>query len=346
MNQTTLIKIDLISSLKIFLLLIFLLFLYFIRDVLLILLIAFIISAFLNPLIGFFQKRKFSRVLAALLVYLFVFLIILSVILLVTPTVYRESIQLIKNFSIYYEKLQTFLRVNEIPFLPVSWENFLSQWQGSFDNIGRRIFSFLGDFLTVILSVIVIIAISFYLTIQRESWPNFFLFLMPKKYHHFVLKLIDSSEKSLSTWGNAQLFLCFFIGLLTYIGLEILGIQFALVLAVIAGITEVIPRLGPIIGSIPAILIAFLQSPVKALAVIILYTIIQQLENLVILPQVMKKAVGLNPIVVIVVLLIGAKLAGVLGMIIAVPVTAIVSIIIKEYQNLKKGQETEIGNNL
>jgi predicted PurR-regulated permease PerM len=127
-------------------------------------------------------------------------------------------------------------------------------------------------------------------------------------------------QDKLGLWLRAQLLLSGIIFLVTWIGLLILGVKYSLVLALIAGITEVIPFIGPIIGAIPAVLLAFLQSPIKALLVLILYLVIQQLEGNILVPKVMQKTVGLNPIVVIVVILLGAKIAGVLGALLSIPV--------------------------
>jgi predicted PurR-regulated permease PerM len=122
----------------------------------------------------------------------------------------------------------------------------------------------------------------------------------------------------------------FIVGCLTYIGLYFLGIKYALTLALVAALLEIIPYIGPILAAIPAVILGFAQSPFLALLVILLFVVIQQLENYIIVPQVMKKTVGLNPIVIIIVMLIGAKLAGVIGIILAVPVAAAVAEFLKD----------------
>jgi len=111
-----------------------------------------------------------------------------------------------------------------------------------------------------------------------------------------------------------------------------LGVKYALTLALVAALFEIIPYIGPILAAIPAVILAFLQAPFLALLVILLYIVIQQLENYVIYPQVMKKTVGLNPVVIIIVMLMGAKLAGILGIILAVPVAAAVAEFLKDLQ--------------
>ena len=127
-------------------------------------------------------------------------------------------------------------------------------------------------------------------------------------------------------WLRGQLILVLIIGALSFIGLTILQVKYALVLAMIAGISELIPYVGPIIGAIPAVFLASSQSLFKAGLVIILYVVIQQLENQIIVPKVMQRSVGLSPLVIIIVMLIGARLAGVVGLLLAVPTATIATI--------------------
>jgi len=145
-----------------------------------------------------------------------------------------------------------------------------------------------------------------------------------------------SSQKEIGDWGRGMLILCLFVGALTYIGLSVLGIKFALTLALIAGLTELVPYIGPWLGGVPAVMIAFLVSPTLALVVIILYIVIQQIQNILVTPYIMHKAVGLDPLIIVIILLIGGKIAGPLGMILAVPAATILSILFKEYLKYKE----------
>jgi len=125
------------------------------------------------------------------------------------------------------------------------------------------------------------------------------------------------------------------VGLLVFIGLSVLGIKYALVLAVIAALFEIVPFIGPILAASPAVILAFFQSSFLALLVIILYIVVQQLQNYLIVPQVMKRTVGLNPVVIIIVLLVGGKLAGLLGIVLAVPAAAAIAEFLKDLQKKK-----------
>ena len=133
------------------------------------------------------------------------------------------------------------------------------------------------------------------------------------------------------------------IGVFSFIGLIFLLPKYALVLALVAGITELIPYLGPILGAIPAVFLGFTLPPFslwRGIAVLILYVVIQQVENNIIVPQVMKKQVGLNPVIIIIVMLIGARLAGIIGLILAIPVATTISVIVKDF--IQKSELPEI----
>jgi predicted PurR-regulated permease PerM len=143
-------------------------------------------------------------------------------------------------------------------------------------------------------------------------------------------------EMKLGAWVRGEIILMLIVGLTTYIGLTILGVEYALPLAVIAGVLELVPTIGPIISSIPAILIALVQGPVLAIAVLAMYILIQQAENNFLVPKVMEKAVGVLPLITIASLLIGGTLFGVIGAVIAVPAVVILHVLFEEYVESRK----------
>ena len=151
-----------------------------------------------------------------------------------------------------------------------------------------------------------------------------------------VKLLIVKIEEKLGAWLQGQLILSLVIGILSYIGLTLLNIPYALPLAMIAGIMEVIPVIGPIISALPAIFLALTISPFLSIAVAVMYLVIQQLENNLIVPQVMKRAVGLNPLIVILAIAIGSRLLGIAGALLAVPLAVVIQIIAAEIIEEKK----------
>ena len=154
--------------------------------------------------------------------------------------------------------------------------------------------------------------------------------ITPDHVHEELGRITEKIQNKIGQWLRGQLILMAIIFFVTFIGLKIIGVPYALVLALVAGITEIIPYAGPILGAMPAVFIAFTISPVKGLLAVLLYFLIQQAENHLIVPKVMQRTTGLNPIIVIVAVLVGAQLAGVLGALLAVPIAAALEVVIHE----------------
>jgi len=178
--------------------------------------------------------------------------------------------------------------------------------------------------------LIAILVISFYLVVEKNGVDRLVKQAVPRNLQNKVLKIISKIELKLSRWFVGQLGLGLIIGLMSYIGLSILGVPYALVLAIIAGLFELIPYIGPWLSAIPAVLIAATISPALAAAVLILYFIIQELENYLIVPKVMEKSVNIHPVITITAMMIGGQLAGMVGILLAVPITAIVLVVAEE----------------
>ena len=174
------------------------------------------------------------------------------------------------------------------------------------------------------MSAIAILIISFYLSVTKKGIESFLGSVVPEKYEDYAIDLWKRAELKVGLWLQGQLLLGLIMGLLVYVGLSFMNIKFALILGFLAAIFEIIPMVGPVMAAIPAIFLAFLQSPALGLWVIVFYVIVQQLENHLLVPVVLGKTVGLNPVVVIVALLIGQQLAGIPGMILSVPVATII----------------------
>jgi predicted PurR-regulated permease PerM len=176
-----------------------------------------------------------------------------------------------------------------------------------------------------VFSFMVALILSFYLSVQKRGVQHVIGSIVPHEHKDYILNLWERSQKKLGRWLQGQLFLGVIVGVLVYIGLSFLDIRFALLLAILAGILEIFPYIGPVIAAVPAVILGFLQAPVLGLWVLILYLVIQQLENYLIVPLVIGKIVKLNPVAVILALLVGSKLGGIPGMILAVPLTAVVA---------------------
>lgn len=277
-----------------------------------------------KPTVDYLEGKKFPRVLAILLIYT-IFLFILSfVVSTIVPPLISQTITLI-------ERLPGYLR-SVIPFLTIDPGVVSQQIAPLSQNLVRLS---LGIFSNVI-ALFTIIVITFYLLLERKNLNAYLAFLLGERAGNNVVMVIHKVEERLGAWVRGQLTLIFAIGILTYIGLAVLGIPYALPLAILAAMLEIVPNIGPVLSAIPAVIVAFAVSSLHPLFTIIMYIIIQQLENQVIVPIVMRRMVGLPPLVTIVAILIGAKLTGVRGAIMAVPVVVTFEAIFTEYFRLKE----------
>ena len=324
--------ISLITVLKIIGSLLFVYFLFLIRDVLVLLMISFILAAALEPAVDKMQKKlKFPRWLGAISIYSLFIAVVYIFISMVAPIISEQIKALVSNKDDYIGDIQSM-----VSFFPQSYQdpirNFINDipseiksWQiGGISHRVSGIFSGIGSFF-------VVIVISAYILSLKNGMKQTISAFVPEKNRTLFIKIFGDITRKLSLWFRGQMLLSFTVGIVTYIGLSIMHVPYALVLAMIAAFFELIPMIGPVLGAIPAVLVALFVSPVMALIVGIFYIFVQQLENHILVPQVMKKAVGLNPVIIIASMLIGAKLLGILGIILAVPVASSVSVILKEW---------------
>ncbi|MFH1838050.1 MAG: AI-2E family transporter [Candidatus Kuenenbacteria bacterium] len=315
-------------------------FLYLIRDVLIIVFISLILAAALNPIVTFFQRKKIPRIISILFVYLIILGLLILIITLIIPIFVDQINQIIENFPRWWEKISDyFQRFSKIETFGFNFYDSLQNWSKDLTQIGQNIFFKIIDIFGGLIAFISVLVIVFYLLLEVEAIKKIIQSVIPIKFQQYSVQLFIQMQNKISLWLRGQMILCFIIGTLSFIGLSILGVKYALLLALIAGILECIPYLGPILGAIPAVILAFTQSPFLALLVVILYLIIQQLENILLVPKIMGKTVGLNPVIILIVFLIGGKLYGPIGALLAIPIATALSVLVKDYFELKREEE-------
>jgi predicted PurR-regulated permease PerM len=318
--------------------------LYIILDILVILFISVIIVAAIDPAVDWMQKKKIPRSLGVLIIYFILFLILGVSIYFIIPPIVNQAQELAREFPVYYQRTIDFLG----PAKEFIEQNNLDKGQilanisDSVSNLSKNIFTTTVGVFSGLISIIVVISLTFYMSAEENAIRNFVVSVTPKKHQEYAAKLTERIKDKIGKWLIGQLALMLIVGILVYTGLLIIGVPHALLLGVFAGIMEIIPYVGPLVGAIPGVIIGFIFSPLHGLLAIAVYMVVQQLENHVVTPQVMKKAVGLSPITIILVLLIGAKLYGALGAILSIPVATAVGLFIRDV--IDNRNEKENGN--
>lgn len=296
-----------------------------VKDVILMVFLAFILMSALNPAVDRLEKLKIPRSIAILILYLLIVAVVGLTLGIVVPPLAIQTGNLIRSLPESLSHIELF-NTNQQAIT----EQLLVQIGSLPQDLLRITFDFFGN----IISVLTTLVISFYLLLERKNLNKYLGILLGKNSPDLVLKTITEIERRLGGWVRGELFLMLCVGVFTYIGLIVLGIDNALPLAIIAGLLEIVPNIGPTISAVPAVLIALTIHPFKAIATIALYFLVQLAENHLLVPNIMKRAVGVNPLVSIIGLIIGFKIYGPMGAIISIPLIIMIHTIVVNLQGV------------
>lgn len=340
-GKNIIINISINTFLKAVLIILFFVFLYLIRDVVAMILLSVVIASGVEPAAKWFQKYKIPHVLAVVLVYLIAFLILGALFYLTIPTLFNELSNLIRNLPNYLDEPFRSKLIHEVlPELPISISQILSSFAENarvyVEKLASGFFQATAALFGGALSFVLTIVLSFYLSVQEKGIEKFLRAVTPVKQEEYIIDLWLRTRNKIGSWLKGQVLLGLLVGVFVFLGLTILRVEYALTFAFLAAVFELIPIFGPILAAIPAVAVALLKSPALALGVVILYFIIQQFENHLIYPLVVRKVIGISPILVILALVIGGKLAGFLGIILSVPIATILVEIMNDFEKRKR----------
>ncbi|MDQ7840573.1 MAG: AI-2E family transporter [bacterium] len=310
-------------------------------EILVVVLLAAILATGLSPVVERLanrtwtrRRRRLPRSAAIAVVYLGVVLVlVLAGGLLVTPIV-AESRQFAETAPEFYQGLRTMLtgfqqRYAWLPDLTALLDRLpneagrLTSYVGAATGVAFRVFG-------VVVSAVTALILSIYMLLEGPAIKQGFLGLFPRQRRGQIEAVLGHVGGKFGGWLRGQLLLGLIIGAAAGLGTWAIGLPYPLLLGLAAGITELIPMIGPVLGAIPAVLVALFGSTWQVVAVVVFFTVIQQIEGNVLVPRVMRKAVGLSPLLTIVAIMIGAKLMGILGALLAVPVAAALQVIAGE----------------
>ncbi len=315
------IEISWMSFWRLVLLVVILILAYVLRSIFVMLFVAIIIAAAFSPAVDWLEKRKFPRFLGAFVIYFLILLFVSTILYFSFPIVYEQILNLGNLFPGFSEKIIGSASTSQLGERIL---DFLTTYQGSLFRDAGRFLSILFNLGGGIVSVITVFLISFYLLIKKDGVSEFIKFVLPASIEEPILKIWYRSKLRLGKWLRVQILLSGFIGIMVLAAMLILGVKYVFILAVFAALCELVPVVGPILAGIVATVVALTQSVPLAIWTALIFILIQRLENDVLIPLTMKKAIGFNPVIVIVGLLVGAKLGGVVGVLIALPTIIVI----------------------
>ncbi len=345
------ISINYSTIIRFFVILIALVAAYYLFDVVLVVLTAVILASAVEPAVRRLKHYGVHRVLGVVTVYILLAAILASILIFFMPVVLSDITGFLatapKTISLgeLWAPIRDFgTGAGSLASHTISLSDFVDSLKSFFGaGTGLDAFQTASFVFGGFLSFMLIVVLAFYLSVQEGGVDDFLSLVTPVHHHSYIIDLWHRSQRKIASWLQGQIVLGIVIGLLVYLVLSILNIPHPLVLAIFAGLFEIIPVFGPIIASIPAILVAFTDVGVgTGLLLIGLYVLIYQFESQIFYPLVVRKIVGVSPIVVILALVVGAKVAGVLGALIAVPLSSALMEYIHDIEKRKKGEQESV----
>ena len=280
-----------------------------VRTLIVLLFISFVLMEALNPAVTRLEKRKIPRPFGIFILYIIILSVISFVVAGIVPILTEQTTGLIQTLPQALKNIKIF----------GSDAIDLSSQFKILENVPSGITKIAISVVSNVFSSFAILFLTFYLLLEKKNFPKYGQDVFGERGKEKMITIIEQLEERLGSWVNAQFFLMTIIGILSYIGYSILGLRYAVPLAIFAGLLEAVPVIGPVVTTALAALVGFTISPLTGVLAIAVGTIIQQLENNIIVPRIMKKSVGFNPLVTILLIASGAKLGGVVGAILALP---------------------------
>lgn len=313
--------------------------LFYLRDLVLIVLTSIVIASAIEPAVRSIMRLRIPRVFSVLVVYVLLGMLLVGLFYVFAPLFLEELTALLASLP---EQLQSF-DVNNVPFgassllEQLSLSEIIQSLQISLSNTSFGFVQTASVIFGGLVSFVLIVVFSFYFAVEETGVSDFLRIVIPKRFEEQALALWKRSQVKIGLWMKGQLAIAFLVGVLVYISLTILGVPYALLLALLAAVCELIPLFGPLISMVPAAGIAFTDGGVGIMFVVIgVFVIIQQFENHLLYPLIVTKAVGISPIIVILALLVGGQLAGVMGIILAIPTAVVLQEIVHEIEQRRE----------
>lgn len=327
-------KILLIKSLAILLLLsLFLLYLFndSIKNIINIIIISFILSYVLMPIRDIIEEKlKVGANIASMMIIFMILMVVVSIIIIFIPTLFNEIStisNILDSIGTLLENLYSKLNLNDLPILNNIYNRIIEKGNYMLNDFSSIAIDNILATTNNVISLAVIPVIMYYFLSDGRTLFNKALLILPSDRRTVIKKILYDIDKVLSRYIVGQFFLCMIIGVLTFFILIIFKVKFPLWISLLNAAFNIIPYFGPIFGAIPAVVVAFIDSPIKGLYIMLAMIVIQQIEGNILSPQITGNSINMHPFMIIILLLIGDKFGGFMGMILVVPIAVIIKVI-------------------
>lgn len=320
--------------------------LWLLRDLALLVLTSIVIASAIEPGVIFFIRRGIPRFISVLLMYVLVFGSFFALLYFFFPPIIEDASGFLSTVPQYLNSVSIPASISELANAtdllgsegePQSIVQALSALQDAFRATSGGVFQLFSAFFGGIFSLVLVIVLSFYFALQETGVDDFLRLIMPARHEEYAVNLWKRAQKKIGLWMQGQILLSVIVGILIYLGLVIIGVKYALLLAVFTGLAEIVPIFGSLLAGVLAVAIGYSDGGL-ALALIVtgLYVVVNQFESNLIYPLIVKKVVGVPPLLVILALIAGGTLAGFLGLLLSVPVAAVALEFLTDYDKRKR----------
>jgi predicted PurR-regulated permease PerM len=318
--------------------------LYFFRDLVLTLIVGLVMASTIDPIAKYFSKFRIPRVITVASIFLILLASLVGVIAFVLPLLIDDFINLLTKIPKILNDVSLFgrdLGLRDVSTYLTNMSKEISK--GQILNViknsivgASNIAVTTGNIIGSVVNFVLMIVFSFYLAVQDNGINNFLKLITPRFYEKYILDLWARSERKIGSWAKGQIVVGLVIGVLVYVPLKIIGMPYASLFAFLAFLGEMIPVVGLLLASIPAIIMGYFSGGLYfALIIAAVFFVISQLENYVIYPKIMNSVIGVPAIIILISFIVGAQLAGFWGIVLAVPIAAIVMEFVNDVVNEK-----------
>lgn len=297
--------------------------LWYLRDLVALVVVAVVLAILISPVADLCERHRIPRALGVLAVYLIIIGLLGLLFALIAQPIVAEVQALAGSLPGAWERViaaaEAFRAFSIEHGLVEQLRKFASGVQGQ---VAAGIFGALTGAFGGALSFLLLLVLTFYLTTYATVVRRSLIGMAPDRWQPFLIGVVPRIERKMGSWLRGLLTLGVIMGVLVFIGLTVLRVEYALLLALLTAFAEVVPYVGPIVVTVIAVILTLLQSPAKAIAVLILFVVLQQVENHLLVPKIMHRAVGVHPVLSMIALLVGAKIGGIPGALLAIPLAA------------------------
>lgn len=334
MEKETALHIEWKTLWRVFFFVLIVLVLYLVRSAISVLLVSIFISLGLDPIISFLEERKVPRLLGTLMIFFLCLFFLSVVIYFILPVISVEIINFIKDFN----KIISLFLGFDFAFL-IKGETFVFSLDKLLNILKTNKTAVSGAAFNIFHTLVLVIATilsSFYLMLQKNGIERFLRAVLPDNYENVVLRIFIRFKIKMRRWFGAQLILSLIVGLLTSVGVWLLGVRYAAVIGILAAVFEIVPVIGPVLVGMIAFFIAISESLITALYTVLFFIFVQQFESHILTPVLISKTMRIHPIIVIFSLISGSQVAGLLGVILAVPIALLIQEIFEYISERKR----------